>query len=49
MKKAGDEKLTHNLIDFLMGELDGMPKVSFFGGFSFERVSEKYYLPKVTW
>ena len=28
MKKANDEKLIMHLIDFLMGELDGMPKDS---------------------
>ena len=27
VKNANDEKLTLNLIDFLMGEIDGMPKV----------------------
>ena len=28
--QANDDQLTHQLIDFLMGETDGMPKVSTF-------------------
>ena len=31
VSKAGDEHLTHTVVDFLMGETDGVPKVIYEG------------------